>query len=385
MAFEDEAKRLGSNLLYLVSGNLREKSQYLLENMGVRVPYSSYENQWSSLVSQLGLVDSVKKILSQFMQSLNPEVEKALRKAQREPLPQSEVESMQLWYLVEDKTNELNDLGRFLLKYGPDLYYTLGRLSAVNVYQISECLSYLLQSRVSDKLLFDDMSAEKYGDRSILGHLRHLERLLGETRLAGSEYVGLKGLVDDFETECRARQNALLDLKHQQRLMHVLGKVQAVVSQEITNRDFSELRPTSGVLDYQKPPSAVLDGLLGEVASSLSQTVRKDMEESLMCLRFGAPTASVMLGLRAVEGWLRELYRHLTGEETKRGWHELVREIQRLLNERGVAVEPVAGFLNYVRDVRNRADHPGKAFSQVEGEQVFVAATTAVREIEKLR
>ena len=31
------------------------------------------------------------------------------------------------------------------------------------------------------------------------------------------------------------------------------------------------------------------------------------------------------------------------------------------------------------------ADHPDKTFTQVEAEQVFVAATTAIRELEKLK
>ncbi|MBA7668188.1 hypothetical protein ES703_76297 [subsurface metagenome] len=113
--------------------------------------------------------------------------------------------------------------------------------------------------------------------------------------------------------------------------------------------------------------------------------VRQDLEESLKCLRFGAPTAGVMVGLRAVEGRLRELYYHLTEQTTKKGWFELIKEIQRLLDEKGIAAEPVAGFLNYVRNVRNTADHPDKTFSQVEAEQVFVAATTAIRKLEKLR
>ena len=261
----------------------------------------------------------------------------------------------------------------------------LGRLSAFSIYQISACLNRLLQARESDEVIFEDGSAEKHGDRSILGHLRHLERLLGESRLAPLEHERLRGLVDSFERNYQEGGTTRLTHNDCVRLLRVLEKIEAVVSQEIASRDFSELRPTSGILDYQKPPSQVLDGLLGDVAYSMPTMVRQDLEEAIKCLRFGAPTASVMVGLRAVEGWLRELYLDLTGKTTKKAWAELLKEIQSVLSERGVATEPVTGFLNYIRQVRNTADHPDKIFSQVEAEQIFVAATTAIRELEKLR
>lgn len=385
MAFEDEARQIGSDFLWLIDGNLREKSQYILKNLGVKVPYSSYENQWTSLISQLGLVDTVKKILRKFMQSMSVEAERALRKAAREPISKNDVESLNLWALVDDDTGKATELGMFVLKYGPDLSQTLGRLSAVMIYQLSACINWLLQVRISDKVVFEDLSMEKHGDRTILGHLRHLEYLIGESKLAPFEYERLRGLVDDFEKKYCTRENIALTYDDHPRLLRVLEKIEAVTSQEIINRDFSELRPTSGILDYQKSPSHVLDGLLGDVVLKISPMVRQDLEESLKCLRFGAPTASVMVGLRAVEGWLRELFIHLTGQTTKKTWFELIKEIQKLLNEKGIATDPVAGFLNYVRDVRNTADHPDKTFSQVEAEQVFVAATTAIRELQKLR
>jgi len=385
MAFEDEARQIGSAFLYLIPGNLRERSQYFLNKLGISVPYSSYENQWTSLVSQLGIVDAVRKILEQYMKVLTVEAERALRKAVREPISQQEAESLNLWFLVDTETGRATDVGLFVLKYGTVLSQELGRLSAVNVYQISACISWLLQVRVSDRVVFEDGSAEKYGDRSVLGYLRHLERLLGKSKLAPLEYERLRGLIDSFEKRYCQGETTALTYEDQPRLLRVLEKIEAIVSQEIVNKDFSELRPTSGILDYQKLPSQVLDGLLGDVTYSIPPIVRQDLEEAIKCLRFGAPTASVMVGLRAVEGWLRELYFALTEKTTKKGWAELLKEIQSLLSEKGVLIEPVAGFLNYVRDVRNTADHPDKTFTQVEAEQVFVAATTAIRELERLK
>lgn len=385
MAFEDEARQIGSAFLYLIPGNLRERSHYFLSKLGITVPYSSYDNQWTSLVSQLGIVDAVRKILEQYMKVMTVEAHRALRKAVREQISQQEAESLNLWSLVDTETGRATDLGLFVLKHGTALSQGLGRLSAVIVYQISACMNWLLQARVSDKVVFEDGTVEKHGDRSILGHLRYLERLLGESKLAPLESERLRGLIDSFEKRyCEGEEHALTYDDHPH-LLRVLEKIEAVVSEEIVKKDFSELRPISGVLDYQKLPSQVLDGLLGDVTYSIPPIVRQDLEEAIKCLRFGAPTASVMVGLRAVEGWLRELYSDLTEKTTRKGWAELLKEIQSLLSEKGVAIEPVAGFLNYVRNVRNTADHPDKTFTQVEAEQVFVAATTAIRELEKLK
>jgi len=162
-------------------------------------------------------------------------------------------------------------------------------------------------------------------------------------------------------------------------------KIESVVREEIMQRDFSELRPISGTLNYQKLPSEVLDGLLGDVIYSIPPMVSQDLEEAIKCLGFGAPTASVMVGLRAVEGWLRESHFSLTGQATRKGWAELLNEIQNLLSQKGVPTEPVAGFLNYVRNLRNTASHADKAFSQLEAEHALFTATNAIREIEKLK
>lgn len=385
MAFEDEARQIGSNFLYLIEGNLREKSQYIQKEFGLKVPYSRYDDQWSSLVSQLGIVDTVRKILDQYLKEISTDTERMLRKATREPITAKELDKHSLWELVDVDNGRATNLGLFVLKYGTDLSRELGKLSAVNVYHISACIHCLLQTRPSDKVIFEDGSVEKYGDRTILGDLRYLERLLGECRLAPFEQERIRGLIDDFEKKYYSSSTSTLRTDDHSRLLRVLEKIEAVVSQEVTNRDFSELRPTSGILDYQKPPTQVLDGLLGDVTYSIPPIVKQDLEEAIKCLRFGAPTSSVMVGLRAVEGWLRELYLNLTGKSTRKGWYELLKEIQILLNQKGVTTEPVAGFLNYIRDVRNTADHPDKVFNQVEAEQVFVAATTAIREMEKLK
>lgn len=385
MAFDDEARQIGSDFLFLVEGNLRERSKYFQDNFGINIPYSSWDAQWNSLINQLGIVDAVKKIVKHYIDNLDPKAIDILRKSTIEAIPAHQMARYHLYTLVNTDTRQATELGLFVLRYGPTLSEELGRLTAVKVYQISACINRLLQTKVSDKVVLEDGSLERYGTRTILGDLQYLDRLVQECGLAQLEREGLREIIDNFKKSYPGSQRSTLSHDGHTYLLRVLGKIEAVVNHELTHRDFSELKPKGGVLDYQKLPIQVVDGLLGEMAYSIGGLVRKDLEEAIRCLRFQAPTASVMIGLRAVEGWLRELYRTLTGKEIHKGWAEVLKEIQSLLDDRSVTTEPVAGFLNYIRDVRNKADHPDKSFSQVEAEQIFVAATTAIRELEKLK
>ena len=384
MAFEDEARAIGLDFLDLIPGNLRETSQYIHNKYNMSVPSYSYAKLWGSLVGQLGIVDTVRKILQDFVENLSPDTEELMRKAVRQPLTEKEYEAIdRFWFLIDDKTLKISRLGLFVLNYGTEQFKELGRLSSVRVYHISRCIHSLLQARPRDEVVFPDGSIEKHSDCLLLGYLRNLEHLLGQYGLAVNEYDRLCGIIDTFTN--RYNQNdSHLDEEDHRRLIRVIDRIETAVNLEIVQRDFAELRPASGILDYQKTPLEVLRGLLGEESHSLSQVVRRDLEEGIKCLRFGAPTASVILSLRAVEGRLRELYQTLTGRKTKKGWFALIKDIQQALSAKRASIDPAMGFLNYLRSVRNTADHPDAIFDQAAAEQTLMHTTSAIRELQKL-
>ena len=53
-ALAQEAAALGKRLLLLIPGSLRERRRYLEERHGIRVPVTSYADQWRALVERLG-------------------------------------------------------------------------------------------------------------------------------------------------------------------------------------------------------------------------------------------------------------------------------------------------------------------------------------------
>ena len=110
-----------------------------------------------------------------------------------------------------------------------------------------------------------------------------------------------------------------------------------------------------------------------------------DVDEAIRCLSYGAPTASVMMGLRAVEGMVRELHSRITGKESTKAWAQLIDEVEEDLKSRGEQPLLLLGYLDYIRDVRNKADHPDKVFTVREAEQIFMHVIYAIQEILKVK
>jgi hypothetical protein len=312
------------------------------------------------------------------MRSVAPKTELILRKSKTMPLSSKEVEENNLWYLIDDKTSRINKLGSFVLQYGPRMSSS-SRLSAMKVFQIGGLINWLLQCRYSDPVVFEDGSTEKHGQSYVLAKLIQLDDLIATTRLSSQEQVRLLGLIENVKAKYTNVKN--LTKNDHNEIITIISRLDSAITQEITSRDFAELTPVSGVLDYRKDPQEILESLVGCDVNAIPNLVMNDLQEAFSCLRFGSPTASVMVGLRAVEGYIREIYRKHTGQPTKKVWGELIKEIHEILNEKGLPNTQVIGYLDYIRNVRNTADHPDRIFIQSEAEQVFIQATNAVREL----
>ncbi len=118
---DDEAKRLaekiGSRLLYLIHpGSLVERQIYLEEKYSIRVSYNSYDSQWKSLVSQLGLEEAIKLAINEFLGRTTSDSLKKLKEALYRPLTEEERNKYGLWIFTDYKTGIINDLGKLVLR-----------------------------------------------------------------------------------------------------------------------------------------------------------------------------------------------------------------------------------------------------------------------------
>jgi hypothetical protein len=90
-----------------------------------------------------------------------------------------------------------------------------------------------------------------------------------------------------------------------------------------------------------------------------------------------------MIGLRAVEGMVRELHHIITGKKSTKAWANLIDAVEEDLKSKGEQPPLLLGYLDYIRDVRNKADHPDKVFTLREAEQIFMHVIHTIQEIQK--
>ena len=124
--------------------------------------------------------------------------------------------------------------------------------------------------------------------------------------------------------------------------------------------------------------------------SDMSEVERNDFAEAGKCLLTQAWTAAVVVTLRGAEGVLRKFYREKTGEDPGRTTMDtLIRKLKKgdeeMTGEGGVEsrTKILLDYLNYLRDKRNTAAHPGQIFDQPTAELVFMQSLALVQEIHK--
>jgi hypothetical protein len=116
----------------------------------------------------------------------------------------------------------------------------------------------------------------------------------------------------------------------------------------------------------------------GNVWWNMSEIEREDFSESARCLLAQSWTSAAMIALRGLESILRKYYTFKTQQEVgKKGMYTLIDELQQI---QGIS-QTLMGYLNYLRGIRNTAEHPDRTFDQIGAETVFAQVAGAVREI----
>lgn len=253
-------------------------------------------------------------------------------------------------------------------------------LTSPEVYVIGKLIQSLRELAPTVQML--DANGRK---SQIYDNLSRLEQLLGRYGLAESERANFANLQSEFS---RTYNHENRSLAHQdyQRLTTSIERIESSLSLELELREFSEIKSAGGTLDYAKlisegPVVLMTPGVFQEIPVMVQQ----DLREAVTSLSYGAPTASAMISLRAVEGMLRQFYAQLVGGEFTRSWGQLIQEIGPLVKDQGGDAGPLLGYLDYLRTIRNQADHPDRSFSDLEGERILNHAIYTIEEIFSLK
>lgn len=116
-----------------------------------------------------------------------------------------------------------------------------------------------------------------------------------------------------------------------------------------------------------------------DIAWKCPQIVVEDLNDGIKCLLMGLWTPSVMICLRAVEGVLRDFFKSQTGNEPVLmngyflNWSKMLTE----LKDKWASTELMVN-LEFLKDIRNEAEHPGKRFDQRVAEKALDKAIEAI-------
>lgn len=132
--------------------------------------------------------------------------------------------------------------------------------------------------------------------------------------------------------------------------------------------------------DKSKLTSGIESFLKDDSLKIISENAKQDLNEAIKCILYSLPTPAAMITFRASEEVLRSYYEKKTpnSAEGKR-WYEIIQE----LSKKEGANKPFVDYLNYIRDKRNEAEHPGKIFTQSESEHAFMQVIHLIEVISK--
>jgi ribosomal protein S17E len=149
-------------------------------------------------------------------------------------------------------------------------------------------------------------------------------------------------------------------------------------SQERINAIINEYAKRGPILIREETIEQILpENLL----SGLDEITKKDLNDALTCILHLLPTPAVMISLKAAENLVRRYYAKITGSIAMgKSWGEILNEL-----EQSKKVKPsILGYLRYLKEKRNEAEHPDKRFTQEESERIFLHIKGLLEELRPL-
>lgn len=103
-----------------------------------------------------------------------------------------------------------------------------------------------------------------------------------------------------------------------------------------------------------------------DTLNKLDSVTRSDLIDGIICILNLIPTPAVMILLRVGEGVVRKYYNKITGNSINRV------PFTNIINELEKRNDKLAGYLSYIKQKRDEAEHPDKRFTQEEAERTLI-------------
>ena len=105
-----------------------------------------------------------------------------------------------------------------------------------------------------------------------------------------------------------------------------------------------------------------------KIWDKMSNLEKDDLDDGCRCISLQAWTPAAMITMRVIESVLRNYYQKITSNDIEgKMWGPMLIE----LKNHQTANQKLVGYFDYLKDIRNKLQHPDVRFSQFEAEDVF--------------
>ena len=224
-------------------------------------------------------------------------------------------------------------------------------------YFIGERLEYIKRTPV--------LKAYVKGDNFILDNLRWMLSDLKEFSLSPGTQNEIEGMIKKIDDVYE--EEKILTKEDAEKITENVKLWDDRIKNELAERKVVEVF-TDGTLN---PKKLLLGGesfFPKDIWATLSGISKSDLNDACNCLLTRSWTPAVMISLRASEDSIRKFYGFKTENDPQRkGWNKILDELSKIQDSN----KSLLGYLNYIREIRNTAEHPDEIFDQMEAERVF--------------
>lgn len=110
----------------------------------------------------------------------------------------------------------------------------------------------------------------------------------------------------------------------------------------------------------------------------LDDITREDLNDGISAIFHLLPTPGAMILFRVAENIVRKYYSKITGKQSGNlSWGKMLQELEQIQQPNS----SLLGYLRYLKDKRNEAEHPDKRFSQEETERILLQIKGLLEEV----
>jgi len=217
-------------------------------------------------------------------------------------------------------------------------------------------------------------------DESIVNSLYWVRDALNRNEINRDIASSISDYASRINSKYSMKPSSILDYSDQQETSMKIKLWLVLVEKELKQRRI--LEPAKmGILNQEQlyeTSSRMANEFFNNVWWGMSEIEREDFAEAARCLLAQSWTAAAMISLRGLESILRKYYTFKTKNEVgRKGMYTLIDELQQIED----ISKTLLGYLNYLRGIRNMAEHPDRIFHQIGAETVFTQVAGAAREI----